>query len=260
MEFATMLCFFLTATTLYFMIRVIKLEIDSFRVKDKLSGLTHAYKKMAEDFLKTTVSHDELVKKMEELKQVEQRIKDSEQRLNLALDSAQMGAWDLDLISDTAIRSLRHDQIFGYSSLQPQWGAKIFLNHVAPEDRERVMKNFEEAYQTDHFHMECRVIWPDQSLHWIMAQGHVHRNDNGDPIRMLGVVMDTTESKRNEEIIFEKTEELERFNEELEVFNRVAVGREERMIELKDQINQLSKDLGRQPPYDLSFLESEKKV
>ena len=51
-----------------------------------------------------------------ERKRAEAALKDSERRLTLALDSAQMGMWDLDLLTDTSVRSLRHDQIFGYSA------------------------------------------------------------------------------------------------------------------------------------------------
>ena len=53
----------------------------------------------------------------------------------------------------------------------------------------------------------------------------------------------------------EQTEEaLYRYMEELEQFNRLAVGRELRMIELKREVNQLCERLGEKQPYDLSFV------
>lgn len=52
----------------------------------------------------------------------------------------------------------------------------------------------------------------------------------------------------------QKAKELEKTNLELEQFNRVAIGREERMIELKRQVNELSQKLGRAAPYNLSSL------
>jgi GAF domain-containing protein len=48
-------------------------------------------------------------------------------------------------------------------------------------------------------------------------------------------------------------EELRQKSEELEQFNRLAVGREERMIELKRQINELARQAGQEIPYNLSF-------
>jgi PAS domain S-box-containing protein len=133
-----------------------------------------------------------------ERKRAEKALKDSETRLKLALDSAQMGAWDLDIVNDRAVRSLRHDQIFGYSSLLPKWGAEIFMGHVVPEDRELVKSRFAEAFRTGQFSMECRIKWPDQSIHWIAAHGHVYRDDRGEPVRMMGVVADATARKQSE--------------------------------------------------------------
>ena len=48
-----------------------------------------------------------------------------------------------------------------------------------------------------------------------------------------------------------KSKELEKINKDLERFNRASIGREERILELKQEINKLSGELGRQPPYEL---------
>ena len=128
-------------------------------------------------------------------------LKESERRLTLALDSAQMGMWDLDLLTDTSVRSLRHDQIFGYSAAVPTWGAAVFMTHVVPEDREVAKRAFEKAFESDNFDMECRILWADKSIHWISAKGRVYRNPKGDPVRMMGTVLDITEHKRAEEAL-----------------------------------------------------------
>jgi signal transduction histidine kinase len=120
---------------------------------------------------------------------------ETEHRLALALDAAHMGAWDLDLVRDTAVRSLRHDQIFGYRSLQPEWGKEIFLAHVVQEHRELALKSFEEAFKTGHLSMQCPIQWQDASLHWIDARGRVYYDADGRPVRMLGVVMDITDRR-----------------------------------------------------------------
>ena len=134
-------------------------------------------------------------------RRAEAALKDSERRLTLALDSAQMGMWDLDLLTDTSVRSLRHDQIFGYSAAVPTWGAAVFMTHVVPEDREAAKQAFEKAFVSDNFDMECRIRWADESIHWISAKGRVYRNPKGDPVRMMGTVVDVTEQKRAEEAL-----------------------------------------------------------
>lgn len=136
-----------------------------------------------------------------ERKEADEALKVSEQRLNLALDAAQLGIWELDLVNDKAYRNLRHDQIFGYESLQPDWGQEIFLTHVVLEDREPVQKSFKKAFATGDLSMECRIVWPDKSIHWISAQGRVFRNDKGDPVKMMGTVADVSERMRDQEAL-----------------------------------------------------------
>jgi len=128
-----------------------------------------------------------------ERKRAEVAIKTSEQRLNLTLHSAQMGIWELDLINDTVVRDLRHDQIFGHQTVQPQWSREVFLNHVVTEDRDVVANKVRDAFATGSLYLECRIMWPDQSIHWIRAQGAVYRDDQGAPNKMMGTVTDITE-------------------------------------------------------------------
>ena len=141
------------------------------------------------------------VEDITERMRAEAALKDSEGRLNLALDSAQMGMWDLDLLTDTSVRSLRHDQIFGYPAGAPTWGAAVFMTHVVPEDRDIARQAFERAFVSDNFDMECRVLWADESIHWISAKGRVYRNPQGDPVRMMGTVLDVTEQKHAHEAL-----------------------------------------------------------
>ena len=141
-----------------------------------------------------------------EQKRAQELLRESEQRLSLASTSGEVGVWDLDLITDRAWRSLQHDRIFGYEFLLPSWGTEAFLRHVVPEDRELIKQRFEEAFQSGHLKLECRIIRKDQAMRWISAKGEVLRNEQGQPIRMMGVVTDVTERKRAEEVLQESEE------------------------------------------------------
>ena len=60
----------------------------------------------------------------------EEALRASEARFAFVLEAAQLGAWDLDLARHTAWRSGRHDQVFGYPELLPEWTYEMFLDHV----------------------------------------------------------------------------------------------------------------------------------
>ena len=142
-----------------------------------------------------------IVMNITERKRSEEILHETKAVLEFTLKAAQVGDWDLDLINDTSRRSLRHGECFGYSSPIPEaaWGIEVFIRHVHPEDRTRVEQSLRTA-ATDlvDWDSEFRVIWPDESLHWIAARGSIYRTVEGKATRMLGVVMDITDRKQGE--------------------------------------------------------------
>lgn len=129
------------------------------------------------------------------------RMAQTKTALEFALESAGVGDWDLDLINDTSTRSLRHDQCFGYDTPIPEaeWGIEVFIRHVHPQDRTRVETSLRGAVRDLlGWQSEFRVVWPDQSVHWIAARGSIYRTSEGKATRMLGIVIDVTERKKAE--------------------------------------------------------------
>jgi PAS domain S-box-containing protein len=156
---------------------------------------------LVEETAERTWSAVERAQADEKRRQAEEARRESAARLQFALEAAQIGDWDLDLTSGQAHTSLRHDRCFGYQEPVPEWGMEIFLRHVHPQDREAVQAKFRRAAESLHdWHFECRVIWPDSSVHWIAAHGGIYYV-NGEPSRMLGIVFDITERKRVEETV-----------------------------------------------------------
>lgn len=150
----------------------------------------------------------------------EAALRDSEERLRVALEAAELGTWDLDLTNDTAsIRSLRHDQIFGYEKHQPDWGQNVAVRHMLPEDRPIAERAFARAAETGVLSFEARVRWPDGSVHWIAPLGRTYYDDEGRPTRMTGVVADVTERKGAEEA---RRESEERFRQLADVIPHIV--------------------------------------
>ncbi|WP_226889149.1 PAS domain S-box protein [Nostoc sp. MG11] len=140
-------------------------------------------------------------------KLAEEALRESKERLSFALESAELGDWDLDLRNQTAHRSLRHDQIFGYESLLPEWTYEMFLEHVVPEDRALVDAKFRTALTNNNiWNFECRIRRADGELRWIWARGHIYHNAQGEAVRMLGLIADISERKLAEEALRQSEE------------------------------------------------------
>jgi PAS domain S-box-containing protein len=119
-------------------------------------------------------------------------------RLDFALESAHIGEWEVDLATGAARRSLQHDQCFGYAEPVADWTPEIFLRHVHADDRDWVGGIFQRTReQRGQMHFDCRVVWPDGSVHWIEVHGSVIDHESG-PGRMLGTIADISERKRIE--------------------------------------------------------------
>ena len=143
-----------------------------------------------------------VIRDVTERERIETALRESRAHLRFMLDSAGVGDWDLDLATLAVRHSLRHDQCFGYSQPVAEWSPDIFLAHVHPEDREVVAERFKTVLETkSDWHFECRVVWPDASIHWIEVHGAIYRGAGDAPARMLGTIVDITGRKLVEEAL-----------------------------------------------------------
>ena len=104
------------------------------------------------------------------------------------------------------------------------------------------------------YNSEHRVRCKDGSYKWILDRGMIiSRNEDGKPLRMIGTHADITAKRLTIEALQRQGQQLLQRNEDLDHFNRVMVGRELDMIDLKRQVNALSLELGRAAPFNLDF-------
>ena len=146
-------------------------------------------------------------------------MRDKEGRLRLALEAGELGSWDLDLNSGVITRTPRYDQIFGYQGESAAWTHETFLQHVLPEDRERVSARFRRATEAGaELHFECRICWGnDGETRWIEVRSRaVGARGNASVTHLLGVVADITERVR--------TEERVRQSQRIEAVGRLTAG------------------------------------
>ena len=147
-----------------------------------------------------------------ELDEKIRELRESEERLRLALKAGEMGTWELDLQTEEApVRSPKHDRIFGYEEPLDDWSFETFLEHVHPDDREKVKRRFEAAFETGKWEFECRITRADGEHRVIAAQGEFYYDSDGDPTRAVGVVKDVTDRHERERQLEESNERLEQF-------------------------------------------------
>ncbi len=128
--------------------------------------------------------------------------------MTLALDAAQMGTFDWDLVTDTAIWNEYHAKLMDYPPA-PQYTYADWERRVYPADLLRVKAGFQHAIETHtDYSAEYRVVWRDGSIHWIHRFGRFYYNDDGQPQRMVGVASDITARKQAELAIAQSEERM----------------------------------------------------
>jgi PAS domain S-box-containing protein len=142
----------------------------------------------------------------------EARLRESEQRLRLVLESTGLGSWEYDLITKRTIRSARHDAIFGLSETTNDWSYERFKDHVHESDRALVDGGFHAALeQGRNWDVECRIIRADGVCRWVHVRASPHRGPDGQVVRLLGTVADITERKQAEAAAIETAAKFETF-------------------------------------------------
>jgi PAS domain S-box-containing protein len=123
-------------------------------------------------------------------------IEDVEERIRLAVEAAEIGTFDLDLISGIMLTSERFDTIFGFDN-HVDW--TMYANAIHPDDRADREAAHKSALVNGKLFYEARVIYADQSIHWVRVQGNVYYDKAGKPKRILGTLLDITQFKRLEQ-------------------------------------------------------------
>ena len=132
-------------------------------------------------------------------RQSEEAREKSEERLKLALDAGQIGVWDWDIVRNRVAWSDRVYQIFGVDPGAFGGTIEDFARLVHPNDREGIDGAIRASLEQGALYdPEFRAIHPQKGVVWVSTSGQVHRNETGQPVRMLGSVTDISERKHAE--------------------------------------------------------------
>jgi PAS domain S-box-containing protein len=159
-----------------------------------------------------------------ERKRADAELRESEERLQLAAESADVGMWMLDLTTGRFWANDRGRAIFGYPA-DVDVTMELFVHTVRPEDREPVTEAIRQAVEEgSDIDIEYRIVLPDGDERWIHSRGRVRPPEPGKPPRMLGTSVDVTERRKAEEALRRSLAEVERLKSQLELGERLPEG------------------------------------
>ena len=174
----------------------------------------------------------ELSNDMLQTAQLAHKLGQSEQRLNLAADSANLGLWEWDFNKDEVWMSRTRRAQLGL----PVSGSITFKDLVSrwhADDRDKILQAVKNAIEEGKdYEAEFRILLVDGSVRWIAARGRVQADEHGKPIRLTGVSLDVTARKQAEVLAEQQRNELEQLRQqktallEKEVAERARLERE----------------------------------
>lgn len=145
-----------------------------------------------------------------ERKRVEAALRDSEQRLRLALDAAYAISFEWDIQRNEVRRHVSTTPALEATPEQTPSTFEAVCEVVHPQDRWRFVADVQEAIERKdgRYESEFRVIDPDGKVVWLFERGRVERDDQGRPARLLGLSQDVTAHRQAEHALYASEQRL----------------------------------------------------
>ncbi len=178
-------------------------------------------------------------------RELQRRLEKSESRYLITFEHAAVGIAQVGLDGRWLRVNRRLCEIIGYSVEELQ--SLTFQGITHPDDLEPTIAQVNRmlAGEIETFSMDKRYIRKHGATVWINLSVSLVRDSSGTPEHFISVVQDISRRKRYEE-------ELETQSRSLQAFNKAMLGRETRIIELKEEIQRLQGERGKEPDFSTS--------
>lgn len=145
-----------------------------------------------------------IVEDITERKRIECQLRDTNERMELAADSAGFGVWDLNLNTNTLVWDKWMYKLYGLSPGEFENVYEGWKSRLHPDDVERAEREVKQAIsETKHFDTEFRIVLPNKTIRYIKAKAVVVDDADGAPDRMTGINYDITEQREAENALRE---------------------------------------------------------
>jgi PAS domain S-box-containing protein len=136
-----------------------------------------------------------------ERSRAEQALKNITQRLMLAQHVSRLGTFERSVKTDVEVWSPELERLYGLEAGSFGRTFEDWLSRIHPDDRARVEASVNKMLTdpSGSFDTEFRITWPDGSIHWMAARGHLFQDEKGEPDHVIGINMDITDRRIAEE-------------------------------------------------------------
>jgi len=145
-----------------------------------------------------------LILDLTERKRTEETLLQSEERLSLALQGADLGLWDWNIQSGVNTFNRRWAEMLGYTLEEVEHTIETWQALIHPEDAPRVLEKVTALQEgkINVYESEHRLCAKDGTWVWVLSRGKVtERTQDGKPLRATGTHLDITERKKAEETL-----------------------------------------------------------
>jgi PAS domain S-box-containing protein len=126
-------------------------------------------------------------------------LRESEERLRLALQAARAGAWRWDIATGAMDWSEEYYALLGREPGACPPSYALWIEQVHPDDRDRVAASMQRTLQEhQEFHLDFRIRRADGTIRWVSRRGRVLSAPGGQPARAIGITFDITDVKETE--------------------------------------------------------------
>jgi len=166
------------------------------------------------------LSENTLIDRQKALNEITVELQKSQHRYELAISGSNAGLWDWDIVNNKIYHGLKWKEMLGYDQDEIiDISIDQFYMLVHPSDLPRVKKAVENHLTNgDPFHIEYRIKRKDGSHHWFLDSGKAVFDENQQPVRMVGSIINISERILAEEKIKKQKDLLEKANAELDRF------------------------------------------
>ena len=152
--------------------------------------------------------HATAAQELAERTQAEATLRQTAANLAQAQAIGHMGNWAWDVQTQESTWSDEHYQIFGLSPTNPYPTRQLFRQAIHPQDEPKIEATLQRALAGAPYNVEYRIFRPDGELRYLHSWARMITDEEGQPIRFIGVVQDITERKQVEQTIEQYLAEL----------------------------------------------------